>query len=210
MSDGVEGMHATALDVESGSQAARSYAQALLGAAEGAGRVAEVLDDLDELIADVWQARPEFARLLRSPTLATTEKDRILAEAFEGRAEPLLVRFLRVLNRHGRLDLLAAIAAQARSEWERRHGRRRVTVRSAVPLDEDQVLALRETLVGIVRAEPEMRFEVDPALLGGLVVQVGDDLYDGSIRSRLQRVHRRLLEQKMSELRRNRDAFTIA
>src|SRR4051812_24780745 len=87
----------------------RSYAEALLGAAENSGQADAVLDDLDELIADVVNEHPGFAALLASPMLPETEKDRILTETFENRAHPLVVRFLRVLNRHGRLGQVVPI-----------------------------------------------------------------------------------------------------
>ncbi|MBV8266624.1 MAG: F0F1 ATP synthase subunit delta, partial [Planctomycetaceae bacterium] len=84
----------------------RSYAEALLGAAEKEGQVEAVLDELDELVRDVLRAHPRFAALLASPALAATGKDRIVVETLEGRALPVVVRFLRVLNRHGRLGSL--------------------------------------------------------------------------------------------------------
>lgn len=208
MSDVGEVTHATVLDEGTGAELAQSYAQAFLGAAEAEGRVDPALDDLDEFVADVWVGRPDFAHLLESPGVTIAERDRILVEAFEGRAEPVLIRFLRVLNRHGRLSLLSAIARRARATWDHRQGRRAVTVRSAVPLDEGQQAELRSRLARMIAAEPVIRFEVDQDLIGGLVVQVGDLLYDGSIRSRLQGLRRTLIQQKTSELRRSREAFT--
>lgn len=207
MSDVGEVTHATVLDEGAGAEVARSYAQAFLGAAEAEGRVEPALNDLDELIADVWIARPDFARLLDSPDVPLAERDRILVDAFEGRAEPVLVRFLRVLNRHGRISLLVPIARRARAIWEHRQGRQSVTVRSAVPLDDGQRAALRDRVARMITAEPVVHYEVDPALVGGLVVQVGDILYDGSIRSRLQGMRRTLIQQKLSELRRSRESF---
>src|SRR5262245_15762901 len=95
----------------------RSYAEALLAAARDEGDVGAVLDELDELVADVIQGQPQLAALLAAPWIPAAEKDRIVTAAFEGRALPLVVRFLRVLNRHGRLGLIAPIAAQARAIW---------------------------------------------------------------------------------------------
>ncbi|MFO1533974.1 MAG: F0F1 ATP synthase subunit delta, partial [Thermoplasmatota archaeon] len=64
------------------------------------------LDELDELVDDVYRGNPRFASLMTSPTVPAKDKDRILVEAFEGRALPVVVRFLRVMNQHGRLGLL--------------------------------------------------------------------------------------------------------
>ncbi len=146
-----------------------------------------MLDELDAVLADVVHGHPRFAELMTGPTMTASDRDRVLVELFEGRALPTVVNFLRVLNRYGRLDLLAAIVAQARVELDRRQGRRPVTVRSAVPLDESQRKApggpaLRRSSA----ATPVLTAEVDPSLIAGLVVQVGDDVYDASVRTRLE------------------------
>ena len=91
---------------------ARNYADALLNAAGTAGDTDAVLDDLEAIGRDVLGAHPQFAAILQSPTTSIAEKDRILVEAFEGKANPTVVRFLRVLNRHGRLPILMAFRCE--------------------------------------------------------------------------------------------------
>jgi F-type H+-transporting ATPase subunit delta len=186
----------------------RSYAEALLGAAQNEGQADAVLDELDEIVRDVLRDNPRFAALLASPTLPADEKDRILTETFENRALPIVVRFLRVLNRHGRLGLIASIAREARALWDREQNRRPVLVRSAVPLEDSQRETLRDRLGRMLAATPLLSFEVDPALIGGLVVQVGDDVYDASVRSRLQQLRHRLIEGKTHEIQSRRDQFS--
>lgn len=172
----------------------RNYADALLGAAgdEAGG----VLDELDAIVADVVRGQPKFAQVMASPTLGAAERDRVLVALFEGKAAPVVVNFLRVLNRRGRIGLLGAVAAAARAEWDRKQGRRPVTVRSAVPLDDAQRQALEGRLASLIGATPVITAEVDPALIAGLVVQVGDDVYDASVRTQLNRLRDRLIERK--------------
>jgi F-type H+-transporting ATPase subunit delta len=180
---------------EASVELARTYSTALLDAA-GADAEA-VLDELEEIVSDVLVAQPKFAELLASPAVPMAEKDRVLVDVFEGRALPIVSNFLRVLNRHGRLGVLAAITTQARADWDRKQGRRRVTVRSAVPLDDGQRAALQGKLSALIGgATPQVKLEVDPSLIAGLVVQVGDDVYDASVRTRLKRLRDRLLERK--------------
>ena len=186
----------------------RSYAEALLGAAEKEGQVEAVLDELDELVRDVLRAHPRFAALLASPALAAGDKDRIVVETFEGRALPVVVRFLRVLNRHGRLGSLTAIVRAARATWDRRQNRRPVTVRSAVPLDEGQRAALHDRLGRLLGATPVMNVVVAPELIGGLVIQVGDHVYDASVRNRLAQLRERLIASRLQEIRSHRDQFS--
>jgi F-type H+-transporting ATPase subunit delta len=198
--------HAAPFD-ESASELARTYSEALLNAAQKAGQVDEVLDDLDAIRSDVVGRYPVFAAMMTSPFRTAAERDAIITRAFEGRANPTVVRFLRVLNRHGRLGLLGPVAAAARAAWDRRQNRRPVTVRSAVPLPDDQAGALRDKLAGSLNATPVLRFEVDPSLIGGLVVQVGDDVYDASVRNRLEQLRQRLIEGKTHEIQSRRDHF---
>jgi F-type H+-transporting ATPase subunit delta len=186
----------------------RSYSEALLGAAEQAGLADAALDELDELVRDVLRDHPRFAEILASPSLSAEEKDRILTDTFEDRALPVVVRFLRVLNRHGRLGQVAPIVRAARALWDRKQNRRPALVRSAVPLDEAQRSALLDRLGRMLAATPLLTFEVDPSLIGGLVIQVGDDVYDASVRSRLQQLRHRLIEGKMYEIQSRRDQFS--
>ena len=142
-----------------------------------------------------------------SPVRTAADKDRLIAQAFEGRTLPTTVHFLRVLNRHGRLELLGPSLRAARATWDRRQNRRKVTVRSAVPLTGDQADALKERLAKTVGGTPVLKLEVDPALIGGLVVQVGDDVYDASVRNRLEQLRQRLIEGKTHEIQSRRDHF---
>ncbi len=173
---------------------ARTYALALLGAVgDDAGAV---LDELGEVLTEVVRGHPRFTELMTGPTMAVSDRDRVLVDLFEGRAMPPVVNLLRVLNRYGRLDLLAPIVVQARAEWDRKQGRRPVTVRSAVALDEGQRKDLEGRLSKLIGATPVLTAEVDPSLIAGLVVQVGDDVYDASVRTQLKRLRDRLIERK--------------
>jgi F-type H+-transporting ATPase subunit delta len=187
---------------------ARNYAEALVNVATQEGQVDPLLEDLDAIVAEVLAPNPRFAALLASPLLPATDKDRIVVETFEGRVSPTLVRFLRVLNRHGRLGLIAPVATAARALWDRRQNRRPVTVRSAVPLDDAQQAALRDRLAAMLSATPILNLVVDRSLIGGLVVQTGDDVYDASVRNRLEQLRRRLIEGKTHEIQSRRDHFS--
>ena len=78
------------------------------------------------------------------------------------------------MNDHDRLDLLRPILAECRAEYERRTERQRVRVRTAVPLPDDQRQQLMSMLREMYGQEPVLVTEIDPALLGGIVVRVGD------------------------------------
>ena len=185
---------------DSNAELARSYADALLNVGARSDETEAVLEELESIRRDVLDAHPRFASILASRSIPVPEKDRILVEAFEGKARPTVIRFLRVLNRHGRLDILPSVIRHARATWDRRQGRKPVTIRSAVALDEGQQAAIRDRLASLIHATPVLTLEVDPSLIGGLVVQVGDDVYDASVRNRLGRLRDRLIERKSHEI----------
>ncbi|OJW19623.1 MAG: ATP synthase F1 subunit delta [Planctomycetales bacterium 71-10] len=188
-------------------EAARSYAAALLDAAGGDDAVAAALDDLDAFRDEVLEAHPRFAALLDAPRVPAADKDRMLTSLLDGRVADVALRFLRVLNRHGRLGLAAAVAEEARRQWDRRRGLVAVKVRSAAPLDETQAEALRKKLAGLTPGTPVLQVTTDPDLIGGLVVQIGDEVFDASVRNRLEQIRQRLIQGKTHEISKRRDQF---
>jgi F-type H+-transporting ATPase subunit delta len=193
---------------EDDAEAVRQYAAALLGAAEKEGQVDAALDDLDAVRDDVLEPNPKFDALLASPRVAGEEKDRILTELLEGKISSVALRFLRVLNRHDRLGLIAPLSREARKIWDRRHNRIPVYVKTASPLDADQEAELTKKLAAMIAATPILQVVTDPDLIGGLVVQVGDQVVDASVRHRLEQVRQRLIEGKMYEIQKRRDQFS--
>lgn len=193
---------------ERSSALARTYGEALVNAAEKTGIAGEILDELDAIGDFVTTKFPTFAQMMSSPVRTLADKDRIIAKAFDGRVHPTSVHFLRVLNRHGRLDLLGPILRRGREIWDRRQNRRPVLIRSAAALSDAQRDALRNRLAGALGATPILHTEIDPSLLGGLVIQVGDDVYDASIRNRLEQLRKRLIEGKTHEIQSRRDHFS--
>jgi F-type H+-transporting ATPase subunit delta len=151
---------------------------------------------------------PRFAQIVASGRVTPARKDRILLDVFEKRVSSLVLRFLRVLNRHERLNILALVVREARAIWDRRNRRVPVQVRSARPLAEDQLKELRNRLAQLTGATPVLHIATDPDLIGGLVVQVGDNRYDASVKSRLAQLRQRLIEGKTHEIQSRRDQFS--
>ncbi|WZO95974.1 ATP synthase F1 subunit delta [Isosphaeraceae bacterium EP7] len=199
--------HRTILD-DAAPELTRNYAEALVNVAQNGDDASALLDELDELVADIFVANRRFASMLSSPALSTSDKDRILSETFGGRASDTLTRFLRVLNQHGRLDLLGPVSRKARAILDGRLNRRPVSIRSAVALDESQQSALYDRLAAMLGATPVLSLAVDPSLIGGLVIQVGDDVYDASVKSRLEKLRQGLIEGKTHEISSRRDHFS--
>ncbi len=187
---------------------ARVYAEALLNAAEKHGQADEVLDELKSLVGDLFQADPQLEAFLVSASIGRNHKAEVIQKAFENRASDLFLDFLLVLNQHERLNLLRPILAAAQEIHDQRARRIRVGVRSAVELTGEQQERLREELRKTWQLEPLLKLNVDPELLGGIVVRVGDWLYDGSVSTRLETIRNQLIARSTHEIQSGRDRFS--
>jgi F-type H+-transporting ATPase subunit delta len=170
---------------------ARVYAEALMAAA--GDRADEVGEELDALVRDVLDANPEVERFLSSGAVGRKAKSAALEAAFAGKVSDVVRNFLGVLNQNYRLDLLRAVNAAYKKLRDEAAGRVRVAVASAVPLSDEHLHKLKETLARQLKAEPVVDARTDPDLLGGLVVRVGDRVYDTSVRTRLETLRNHLM-----------------
>ena len=193
------------LEDPSSAAIARTYADAFL---QAAGENADaVLEEFTSLQDDVLGPNPEFDRLLTSPLVGTDEKLGMIDRAIAPHCSDTLANFLRVLARHGRLDLLPLILGEAHVAREKQQGKRRVTVTTAVPLSDAQRHDLETRLDAATSFTPVVIPEVDPAILGGLVIRVGDTVYDSSLKAKLRQLRGRLKAQATHEIQSRRDRF---
>jgi F-type H+-transporting ATPase subunit delta len=202
-SDGAGHFHA---DV-SAQRIAKVYAESLLDAAAQRNATDELLEELRSLVGDVFRASPDLERVLSGATVGRDRKAQLIHSTFDGRASESFVHFLLVLNDHDRLELLRPILAAAEELNDQRKKRVRVKVQTAVPLPEDQREQLTRELRTLVHGEPILETEVDPDLLGGLVVRFHDWLYDNSVRTQLQTIRNQLIERSSHEIQSGRDRF---
>jgi F-type H+-transporting ATPase subunit delta len=171
---------------------ARVYAEALLTLAQADGKADEVGEELRGIAVDVIGKNPAVAQFLDNPAVTAKTKMPVLGAAF-GSTSDLFKKFLHVLTQNNRLGLLRDISAAFQTIRDRQAGRVRVVVRSATPLDDQQTNDLQQTLATQLGKQPILNVRVEPELLGGLVVQVGDRVYDSSVRTRLDTLRNTLM-----------------
>jgi F-type H+-transporting ATPase subunit delta len=187
--------HDTVLDAGSvKARLAKVYAEALLAAATRQNAVDATGDELSHFVSDVLAAAPEVESFLASPVVGKKTKAAAIEAALPGRSSDLVRGLFTVLARNGRLNLLRGIAAAYRLLLDDRAGRIRVKVTSAMDLSDTQRTALSSTLTDILKQQPILAVRVDPDLLGGMIVQIGDRVIDTSVRTRLQSLRTLLLE----------------
>ncbi len=164
------------------------YALALLELADERKQLDPVADDLRGLKAVIVESE-DLRRLIRSPLFTRAQKSQAMAAILEkaGVGE-LTRRFVLLVARNRRLFALDRMIAAYLAELARRRGEITARVTSASALDDEQQRALVETLRKEVGAKVKVEVEVDPGLIGGLIVRVGSRMIDNSIRSKLQRL----------------------
>ena len=176
---------------------AKVYAQAIVEAADAAGCRREVLAELGSLAREVLPQVPEAVAVFASPKVTTEEKGRIIDKLAGGRMQATTTNALHVLAHHGRLGMLAAVVAAAERLADERDGKRQATFTTAMPLDAaEQARIVAETEQSLA-ATLVPAFVVDPAIIGGLVVRVGDTIYDQSVATGLARIGGRLHQRNI-------------
>jgi F-type H+-transporting ATPase subunit delta len=165
---------------------ARRYAEAAFEIAERDGSMPAWLVAFD--VAAARLSDPEATRLLASPAIPAEARERLLDRLLGGAVSGPPRNLLALLVRRGRFELLPAVGAEFRRLYRLREGIVEATVTSAAPIDPAEIRVLEERLAATAGARVELSLKVDPALIGGLQVRLGDRLIDGSVRGRLERL----------------------
>lgn len=161
----------------------RRYAQAIF-------EIARQADELDRWDADLQKIvilvkDTEIRAFLESPKLCFSEKAKLLSERLQG-INPLALNLINLLVNRGRLHLMENIAEEYHRLFDSYRGIEHADVATAVALDKEETGKLAARLSQIVGKKVLIELEVDPAIIGGMVVRVGGKLLDGSTRAKLE------------------------
>jgi len=198
---------ASVLEDPSAQTIARTYADALLEAAKDTGGGGDVLDEMDAFIEQILDKHPEFHDVLLSSIVSRDDKIALIDRAIAPHTSEIQANFLRVLAQHDRLDILPLIVSEARKKYEQGAGKQRVSVTSAVPLSDSARKKVYDQLNGLLPFDPIVQEIVDPSLLGGLIIRIGDTIHDSSLRTRMKQLRASLQERTLNEIQSGRDRF---
>jgi F-type H+-transporting ATPase subunit delta len=179
--------------VEPKERLVRGYAQALFAVAQAEGQLDQVEDELFRF-GKVVESRSDLWEALSDPRLPSDRKHALLEELLGKKASEHTLSLIEFLIDRGRgkdlpriLEAMAEVAAEDR--------RKQVAeVRTAVPLKAEQRKRLQEALSKATGKDVELKVLVDPSVIGGVVARVGDQVFDGSIRRKLELARERLVE----------------
>jgi F-type H+-transporting ATPase subunit delta len=176
---------------------AQIYARSLFELAEGEGgreRMEQIAGEIENVL-ELTRTDPQFNEFLASRILAARDRAEVLKRVFKGRISDLSLHFLLLLNDKDRLGHLVPIATAFDQMVQEKFGRVEVDLYTPSPISPDVLREIRDRLQEILRREPVIHPYTDPQMIGGIRLQIGDVLLDGSLSSRV----RRLREQMASE-----------
>jgi F-type H+-transporting ATPase subunit delta len=174
---------------------ARRYARALAETARAEGRLEAVLEELERTAA--WLEDPELASALSSPALPADARASLLAQIIASLELSELVRsFLGVLAQNKRLGLFAGVVRAYRRLVDEELGRVRGLVRAPTDPSSESLAEIRATLERAFGKQVILSVEVEPALLGGLAVEIEGRVYDGSVLTQLQHLAQELARER--------------
>jgi F-type H+-transporting ATPase subunit delta len=168
----------------------RRYAEAAFEVAQRDDTVEAWRAELD--MAAAITSDPEVGRALANPAVPFQTRLAAVRESIGRGVSPGALNLIGLMLRRGRIEQLPRVAAEFQRLDNTRQGITLATATSAAPLGPDEVQALTERLEQMTDGRVELDLQVDPSLLGGLVVRVGDRLIDGSVRGRLERLRNQL------------------
>lgn len=174
---------------------ARRYAKALLELGQ-AHKMSELFGKDVDRVVELVEKSPELARTLENPVFAHSKRRAVLEDVVTRLGVQKLVRnFLLLLLDRNRIAALPAIAREHRALVDKAQGRVRATLTTAKPIDQMLELRIKAALEKSTGKTILLEKREDPSLLGGVVTQIGDMVYDGSVRAQLDDLRRTLLEQ---------------
>jgi F-type H+-transporting ATPase subunit delta len=175
---------------------AKRYARALFNAAQKIGSLEAVQNDLT-LMDTLWRQTPALPRLLESPLVPAEKKRELLDKTLSGQLNAATRAFLYLLIEKRREEILPAVHEEFLRLADDAAGLIRAQATVALPLDESERAALLAGLQQRTGKRIELQVNVDPAILGGVVVRMKDTVIDGSVRGALERLREQMLHERL-------------
>ena len=181
---------------------ARTYAKSLMELAETAGPevVEQVAQELADIV-DLLRATPDLKALFDSPAVNAAKRAVSLEKIFKGQVSDLTYRFIQVVNDKGRLDQFGVFKVAFDQALMDKRGQVEVEICTATELPASQAEQIGKNIGTALNCIARVSSRVDPAMIGGLKLRIGDKLIDGSVATRLAAIKRQMIEKGHESIR---------
>ncbi|MBE6044084.1 F0F1 ATP synthase subunit delta [Clostridium thermopalmarium] len=170
----------------------RRYALALYEIAEKNGKVEEYIKELKEIL-ELIKTNEELLSVVKHPEITTSQKKRVFKSIFKGKVDDYILGFLLILIEKDRILYLE----EKINEMEKIHLERQnilvANVKSVIPLNEDEKSTLIGKLKKMYGKNIILKEKIDKSIIGGLYIRVGDDVIDGTIKTKFEEIRRRVI-----------------
>lgn len=183
------------------------YAKALLNASKDAGKMDQVLEELDSF-TNAMDGLGSVRAALESPRISFVEKEKLLEKIAGKGCSDEFRNFIKVLARKGRFDCLSAVRSNAQAMFNEIAGRVEATVVTADQIDDQLKASISSSLSKYLGKEVVVNTAVDPDIIGGMVVRVGDTVFDSSVANELKRVRHAAIGRANAEIRKSLERFS--
>jgi F-type H+-transporting ATPase subunit delta len=177
----------------------RRYARALFDTAHTSGSVEQVEQDL-KTVDETLRTVPQLDTVLKAPTVSVARKKTLLDYTFGGKVSPLTMRFLQLVIERRREGVLRDIYADFLRLANELRNILPVQVTAATPLTDQERVDLAAALTRRTGKQVVLQVSTDPALMGGVVLRLGDTIIDGSIRTRLAQLRSQLTTGRIGSI----------
>ena len=173
------------------------YVLALLDIAAQQKKTEEIEGQL-QYVDRLLKSNVEFMHILLHPKISRLRKKKLLDDLFGTRLSATVTRFLHLLVEKKREAVIAVLYEAFKHDADRMRGIVKARVNAAIDLSPEQQNTCKAALEKRLKSTVEVQFAVDAAILGGLQIFIGNDVLDGSIRGRLDKLQKHILERNVS------------
>lgn len=171
----------------------RRYALALYEVAELKGKVEEYMRDLQEII-NLIKNNEDFLQVIKHPEITTSKKKKIFISIFKGKIDEDLLSFLLILIEKDRILYLEEKLKEMKKIHLEKNNILLAQITTVIPLNDDERTNIKEKLKSIYRKNIILDEKIDKKIIGGVHVKVGDDVIDGTIKTKMNDIKRLVLK----------------
>lgn len=171
------------------------YAKALFQAADEESILEKVKSDTEGILLSIKESA-EFNSFLKSPVIKESEKQRIFSEIFKGKVENITLTFFQLLTRNKRELYLASVCRQFLQLYKQKQGIKEATIITAKALSQEHRTEIDDYIKKKLKVNVDLIEHIDPKILGGFKLRIGDQQIDASVSTKLQTIRKELINSK--------------